>query len=137
MNEKLNIEIENLRQYLKEMDDFPVKNVNEFINSRIKNLALSMLIFSSINCTIEIGEIIISKYSFETPLKYREIFEILIKNNVITEKTGTKLSSFIYQRNMIAHQYGKIKLEKIYEVIIEKEIFITYTNEIINYIKYN
>ncbi|MFW6285751.1 MAG: type VII toxin-antitoxin system HepT family RNase toxin [Nanoarchaeota archaeon] len=130
MNEKINYEIEEILTYLKDINDLEIKDFNDLITNRQKLLSSCMCIFNIINSTIEIGEEIISTKKFETPLKYREIYEILNNNKVLSLKVSKKLSSFIYQRNMLAHQYGKLNKRKIYEVVKEKNVFLDFIDEI-------
>ena len=94
-----------------------------------------MLLFSIINCTIEIGEILIEQFNLKTPLKYKEIFKILNNEKIIKNKTSNILSSFIYQRNMIANQYSEIKNDKIFEAISKRYIFQNFVDEILEYLK--
>ena len=131
MNEKINYEIEEIKTYLKDIDSLNIKNLNDFISKRNNQLAASMAIFNILNSTIEIGEELITKFDLETPLKYREIFEILAKNKKIRSTIAKKLENFIHHRNMLAHQYGKINPKTIYEVIEQKQIFNDFINNII------
>lgn len=134
MNEKLNYEFEEILQYLKDIENLDIKFLKEFEENRFKNLAASMCIFNILNSIIEIGEVIISENNFETPLKYKEIFEILKKNKVLSISLANDFASFMYQRNMLAHQYGKINKNKIYEVIKKKNLFIVFIEEIKNFV---
>ncbi len=130
MNEEINFELEQIKKYLKELDSYNIKNFDEFKKNTMKNLASSMCIFSILNSIIEIGERIISIKKFETPLKYREIFEILEENKIISEKVSSELKKYMYIRNMIAHQYGKINLERLYDIINKRYIFLDFSEEI-------
>ncbi|MCA9496428.1 MAG: DUF86 domain-containing protein [Nanoarchaeota archaeon] len=132
MNEEINYEIEQIHKYLKEIENMNIESLEEFKNTPIKHLASSMCIFSILNSCIELGENLITKKKLETPLKYKEIFEILRNNNLISKKTGEKLSEYMYIRNMLAHQYGKINLKKVYEIINSKKIILDFMNEIKN-----
>lgn len=134
MNEEINYNIEQILKYLGELEMYDITNFEEFKKDTMKHLASSMCIFSILNSCIEIGERIIKLKNFQTPLKYREIFEILEQNNVISKKTSKLMQDNMYIRNMIAHQYGKVDLKKLYNIINEKNIFNKFIEEIKQYI---
>lgn len=130
MNEKINYEIEEINKYHKEIQNLQIKNLKQFKEKNILNLAASMCLFNILNSCIEIGESTISIKKLETPYKYKEIFEILEKNKIISKKTAKTLANYMYHRNMLAHQYGKIDIDKIYDIIKNIKIFPQFIEEI-------
>lgn len=134
MNEKINYNLEEINTYFKDILNLKIKDKNDFLKNRPKNLAASMCVFNILNSVIEIGETIISENSFETPFKYKEIFEILNKNKALSNTVAKNIGNYMYQRNMLAHQYGKIKLDKIYEIIENEEIIFEFVKEVKNFI---
>jgi uncharacterized protein YutE (UPF0331/DUF86 family) len=131
MNEKINYEIEEIKTYLKDIENLEIKNKIDFLQKRDKQLAASMALFNILNSTIELGEELITSNNLETPLKYREIFQILKENKKLNSNVADKIGKYMHQRNMLAHQYGKINLELIYEVIENKDIFNKFISEIL------
>lgn len=67
--------------------------------------ATSMLLFSIINRAIDLGEEIIADKKFGLPATYNEIFYLLEKNKIISQRLCSQLSSLIYFRNLAAHEY--------------------------------
>lgn len=134
MNEELNFQISEIKIYYDDLENLNLKSKKLFLENREKKLASSMALFNILNASIEIGEIIISEKNLEIPLKYKEIFSILKNNKIISIKVSKILSNYVYHRNMLAHNYGKIKFEQLYDLIENKDIFIEYINEIKSYI---
>lgn len=132
MNEEINYQINEINTYLKDLKI--VNSKKDFLENREKKLATSMALFNILNASIEIGEIIISKNDLDVPLKYRDIFDILHQNKVISKDISIHLKKFVYHRNMLAHQYGKINFEELYELIENKDFFIKYIEEIKGFI---
>lgn len=126
---KINENYNTIEKYLKILEQIKFKNYEEFKSKTIDYLASSMSLFTILNASIEIGEILIEKKELDFPKTYKEIFQILGENNVIEKKLAKKLENFMYQRNMLAHQYEKINPKKIYELLNEKEIFKTFIKE--------
>jgi uncharacterized protein YutE (UPF0331/DUF86 family) len=137
MKEELNYQISEIKTYIKDIENLNIKSKEDFLNNRSKKLASSMAIFNILNSCIEIGELIISNYDFESPMKYRDIFKILKENKILSKDISSKLENYMYHRNMLAHNYGKINFEEIYDLIINKDIFLKFINEITNYILKN
>ena len=63
------------------------------------------------------GEIIISEKELGFPSKYREIFEILYRENIIDKETLNGIKRLIFLRNLIAHEYYTIKIEELKEMV--------------------
>lgn len=130
MNEEVNYEIEQVEKYLKEIEDMNIKNYEDFESTSIKNLAASMCVFSILNSCIELGEHLITLRSLETPLKYKDIFVILTSKKILSKKTGESLSNFMHLRNMLAHQYGRVDLNKVYKAIEQRNVFKNFIEEV-------
>ena len=62
-----------------------------------------MLLFAIANRAIDLGDAIVTGGEFGFPNKYREIFELLSKNNVISKEMGERLSKLVYYRNLVSH----------------------------------
>ena len=109
---QINKNIENIEKYLKHLDSFDFKNEKDFENRFNDYLAVSMSLFSILNSCIEIGESLIDLKKLEFPTTYRKIFVILAKEKLISKSVAEKLSDYMHERNMIAHQYDEVKKEK-------------------------
>lgn len=127
---KLNKNIQNIEKYLKILEEYNFKNFEEFDENVNDVLAISMALFTILNASIEIGEEIIEEKKLDFPTSYKEIFLIIKKEKIISKELCDKLSSFMKQRNMIAHQYDEIENEKIYELLLEKKIFKEFISEV-------
>ena len=110
-------------------------NKTEFLNDEKTSLSVSMSLFTILNICIEIGEEIISIKDLEIVQTYNEIFKVLRDNNLISKDIANKLSSFMEDRNMIAHQYSYFDIEKIYDLAEQLNIFGKIYDEANNYLK--
>jgi len=73
--------------------------------------------FQAVNALIEIGEYIITGRKLGFPSSYREIFEILKQEGIITEDILDASKRLIFLRNLIAHEYYRIKEEELLEMV--------------------
>lgn len=101
--------IENHRIKAKELSK---KNLSDSI---VFN-ALAMECFQAVNSAIELGELLVSEKNLGFPANYREIFELLYKNNVIRRKTLEDVKRLIFLRNLISHEYYEITQKELKEM---------------------
>jgi len=98
-----------------------VKNARELSKKDLRNYlvfnSLAMECFQAVNSVIDLGEIIISEKELGFPSKYREIFEILYRENIIDRETFDGIKRLIFLRNLIAHEYYTIKIEELKEMV--------------------
>lgn len=69
----------------------------------------------SIECVIDIGEIIISGLRLPRPEEAREVIEILGKNKVIPLSFSKDFSSVAGLRNILVHEYTKVDINKLFQ----------------------
>ncbi|RLF64314.1 MAG: hypothetical protein DRN33_02470 [Thermoplasmata archaeon] len=71
--------------------------------------SLAMECFQAVNSAIELGEFLVSENNLGLPSTYREIFELLYKNKMISRETLNDMKRLVFLRNLIAHEYYTIK----------------------------
>jgi len=125
-----------LEKYIKELENLKItpKNV---LTEREKFHSASILLLSIINKIIDAGNQILGLKVLGTPSTYKDIFWILGRRRIISEKLSKDLMEFIKYRNIIAHEYGALEekdisnllkklhivrdFQKVAKKIIEKE----------------
>lgn len=86
--------------------------------------------------SIDIANYVISKYEFETPKISRESFEILCKHQIITEQISENLQKMVGFRNIAVHNYKKISLIILSEIIlVNLKDFEIFCEQILNSLK--
>ncbi|MEM7827029.1 MAG: HepT-like ribonuclease domain-containing protein [Candidatus Aenigmatarchaeota archaeon] len=108
--------IADIEKWFKELKKLDIKRLENLDDSRNFYTA-SMLIFSIINRTIDIGEELIAIKRLGFPSSYREIFEILEKNRVIDEELMKKLSRLVFYRNLFAHEYFSFSKKDVFNTL--------------------
>ncbi|MEA1925133.1 MAG: DUF86 domain-containing protein [Candidatus Altiarchaeota archaeon] len=68
----------------------------------------------SLECILDVGEIIISKEGLGKPESYREVIQILGENNIIPEEFAEKFAPAAGFRNILVHAYSKIDVDELY-----------------------
>lgn len=74
----------------------------------------------SIECLLDIGNHVIADHGYRKPETYSEILKILAEEDVISEKLFRELEGMASFRNVLVHDYLKLDLDMVYQVIKEK-----------------
>ena len=108
--------ISKVEKFLIELEE--IKKLNFEDASQLRNLlATERLLQISIQSCIDIGNHIISVKNFKKPETYSEIFEILKKEKVISEKLADKLIEMTKFRNILVHFYIEIDEKIVYDIV--------------------
>ena len=102
---KIKKNISRFERHLKGAKALKDKNLSDYL---IYN-TLAMECFQSANALIDIAKAVVIKKKLGSPSTYSEIFEILNKNGIINEEELEKAKRIVFLRNLIAHEYYRIK----------------------------
>lgn len=131
--ERIIVIIEDIKKYFQKLKERNIKKLLDLDD--VNYYACSMIVFSILNRTIDLGDEIIDYKKLGFPSETKDIFILLGENKIINKKTEEKLKDLIRLRNKIAHRYGSINKEDIFKSIEEIKIVEEFIKEIINYIK--
>lgn len=76
-----------------------------------------MLLFSIINGAITLGEEAIATKASGFPASYRDVFEILNKNKIISKELAAEMSMLVGYRNMFAHEYWSFTEKDVWDAL--------------------
>ena len=108
-----------LEDYLAKLRAFKPYSKQEFLkNSAIHDLAERYLHLLA-ECLLDIGNHLIADQNLGAPGSYREIFQMLEDNRIITSKLSSRLQDWASYRNILVHGYLNIDHSVAYELIKE------------------
>lgn len=118
INEKI-IEIE---KFVSQLYEFIPSNIDlEGYKRDLKTKAICERYSEKIIEAIEdLAFLIINYKKLRYPEYEKEVFNILMKNDIISENFCKKLKDFKGMRNIISHEYGKIDDEIVFEAVTEQ-----------------
>lgn len=96
--------------------------------------AVSMVLFSILNRAIDLGEEIVSAHKLPVPVTYKDIFNHIRNAKIISSSLGKELSSLMYDRNLIAHEYQDFGPKEVYGVLTRiraVQTFVTLTRKLV------
>jgi len=121
----LNDKIEEIEKYIQELLEITPPNYEVYI-SDFKTKASCERYFEKIICAvIDLVFLIIKDSELQMPEDEESTFDILSNHEIIPKELAKKLKEAKGMRNIIAHEYGKIDDEIVFEAItkqLEKDI---------------
>ncbi len=113
--EKLVKYIDELKKYIQRLKELKKYSKEEFVSEwRIYDL-VERNIHLALENFLNIGEMIISEFSFPKPDFYADIPRILYENKVISVELMDKLVDLARFRNVLVHDYLYLDHSKIYD----------------------
>jgi len=131
--EKLSIIIDEIKTYLARLEKLRIKSEKDLDD--LKFDAVSMIIFSTMNKTIDLAEEVVKAKNLGMPFKYRDLFEFLEKEKIISKKRKEKLSDLTIMRNNLAHRYERITKIKLVHTVKDMKEVKDFTEDIIKYFR--
>ncbi len=111
--------IKEIENYLNELDEIMPKSFKEY--KKIEKKAACERYFEKIiEAVIDLVFLIIKDKNLKIPEEDSEAFDILLKENIISEELAEKFKEAKGMRNLIAHRYGNIDDEIVFHSITEE-----------------
>jgi len=125
--------IEEIEKYLQELSEIIPLNFKEY-NSEFKIRAACERYFERIiESVTDLAFFIIKEYNLRTPEEDKQSFDVLCEEKIISEKLKEKLKDAKGMRNILAHEYGKVDDEMVFDSI--KDELLTDVEEFLKQIK--
>ena len=114
--------ISEIEKFIIQLYDFVPEDINlENYQNDLKTKAICERYSEKIiEATEDLAFLVVNYKELKYPEYEKEIFDILRENNIISEILAKKLKDAKGIRNIIAHQYGKIDDELIFESVTEQ-----------------
>ena len=114
MIKEIHAKLKNLEEYvaiLKELSRYSKKQLGDDLKLRG---ALERYMQISLECIIEISEMIISEKGFRKPERYRDAILILGEESILQKGFARKLAPAAGLRNILVHHYAGVDFDKLY-----------------------
>jgi uncharacterized protein YutE (UPF0331/DUF86 family) len=119
--ERLLRHLDFLKEELKDFPKFKKLNRKVYIENRDSRRNVERWVENLVNCSIDIGKIILTVRNRPIPETYREVLSNLGTLPNFTEAFGEELSRWTKLRNILAHEYLDIRWTNIKAFIDEAE----------------
>ena len=109
--------IKEIEEYLQELSEIRPSNFEEYEKNFEKRATCERYAEKIPEALVDLAVLTIKYKNLPYPQDDKNAFEILAKNNIISEKLSERLQDAKGMRNIIAHEYGKINNEIVFESI--------------------
>jgi len=117
--------INQIQEYLEELENVIPNTFQEYKTNLEKRLASERAFEKIIEAASDLAILIIKEKRYEFPEEDSKAFDILEDKSLISKELSEKLKQAKGMRNFLAHQYGKIDDELVFETLqndISKDI---------------
>ncbi|OYT52868.1 MAG: hypothetical protein B6U72_07280 [Candidatus Altiarchaeales archaeon ex4484_2] len=114
MKKEIISKLEQLSEYMKILREYQQHPIEEIRDNKTLKAAVERYMQVSLECILDVGEIIISKEGLGKPESYREVIQILGENNIIPKEFAEKFAPAAGFRNILVHAYSKIDVDELY-----------------------
>jgi len=115
-NEVLN-KLERLQKYIKMLNSYKKYSFQDINEDFTLRGAIERYLQLSLECCIDIGEIIISSMGLRKPETYKEVIEILGEEGILPEEFAERFAEAAKFRNVLVHMYAEIDVELVHEIL--------------------
>ena len=119
MNSRAEDKIVEIEKYLVELEEAASGLLEDYINSRRAQLVCERLFEIIIESIIDLVFIFINEKKFEMPEDDESSLDLIVSKNIISSLLGKKLKEARRMRNIVAHKYGSINNEIVFNAIKE------------------
>lgn len=134
----INEKLEKLKEYLGLLKVYRKSSLEELKKDLKLQGAVRCYLQLSIECAIDIGEIIISGLRLPRPEEAGEVIEILGRQRIIPISFSKKFAPVAGLRNILVHEYAKVDIHKLYQHLKnDLEDFDTYARYIVKFTESN
>lgn len=117
MNKRLSEKIEEIEKYLAELLDIFPETFEEYRKNNLVKAACERYFEKIMEAVTDLSFIIIATKKLEMPQDDIDSFRILLNEKIINKSSYDKLKDAKGMRNVIAHQYGSVNDEMVFNSI--------------------
>ena len=136
MREEIYSKLEDLKKYVQFLRSYQSHRKEELRENYTLRGAVERYLQLALECTLDIGEMIISNEGFRKPERYREVIEILGEEGILPKEFAERFAPSMGFRNILVHRYAEVDLAELYRHLQDDlEDFNTFAKCAANYVK--
>ena len=114
MNDEIASKLEMLDEYIAILKGYQHHDVEDLMRDHTLRGAVERYIEVALECTIDLGEMIISTEKLKRPDTYRDVFLLLGEHGILPDDFAKDLAPAAGFRNVLVHMYAKIDIDRLY-----------------------
>ena len=117
---KINDKINEVNIYLEELSEIIPSEFDEYKSNNLVKAACERYLEKIAEAVTDMAFMVIVKRKLRVPEDDIDAFRILLEHNIVNEELYKKLKQVKGMRNILAHQYGIVNDELVFEAIKEE-----------------
>ncbi len=112
--EQISVMVRDIERYLSDLQEIDIGSRKD-LEEKEAYYAVSMIVFAVMNRVVDIGnEVISGSEKMPMPDTYKEAFEVLAHNQIISRGLATEMIRLMKYRNIIAHEYYQLSVDELF-----------------------
>lgn len=111
--------LELINQYMNECKEMRDVSRDEYLDDIVLQRAVERSLMNAIQSCIDLAAHVRAAEDLGSAETSREEIEALVEAGILTEETGAKLAEAVGFRNHLAHRYGDVDHDLVYDVLQE------------------
>lgn len=120
MEERIDEKIKEIETFLSELKEAIPESFGDYLREKLKKAACERYFEKIVEAVADLAHLVIKEEELKLAADDTEAFFILAEDKIIPELLAKRLKDAKGMRNVIAHEYGNIDNELIYEAITEE-----------------
>ena len=136
MREEIYSKLEDLKKYVQFLGSYQSHRKEELRENYTLRGAVERYLQLALECTLDVGEMIISIEGFRKPETYREVIEILGEEGILPREFAKRFAPSMGFRNILVHRYAEVDLDELYRHLQDDlEDFNTFAKYVAKYVE--
>jgi len=115
VSEKILLKLENMKKYVDFLKSYKGITKEKLSQDYVLRSAIERNFQLALESVLDIGEIIISMKDLEKPEEYKDIIEVLGKENILPMDFAERFAPAAGFRNILVHKYTEVDIDELYE----------------------
>ena len=111
--------IKEISNWMEELGEIAPSNFEEYGSNKEKKAACERYVEKIIEAVTDVAFLVIKERRWRMPNDDNDAFIVLKENKLISEDLANKLKGAKGMRNILAHQYGEVNDQIVFEAITE------------------
>jgi len=135
MKDEILAKLEMLKSHVEILRGYRSHTLEEVKANPTLRGAIERYLQVALECTFDVGEMIISLGGFRKPGTYREVIEVLGEKDVLSREFVKRFAPAAGFRNILVHMYADVNVEKVHKFLQENlEDFDDFAKQIARYL---
>ncbi len=106
-----------LEELLRRLRSLAQRDRQEFLSQATLRASAERWLHLAAECTLDLAHHLIAERGWKTPATYREAFQILRDEGVLTAEMAKEMEAWAGLRNVLVHLYLEVDPDRLFEIL--------------------